>query len=225
MAAPRKSAAEKKKIERHRDLLLPEQVLWSRGLTVAGIDEVGAGPLAGPVVAACVVLHPDRVSALVGVDDSKVVPEARRVELAEVIKESSLAYAVSRGTPREIDQHNIRNAALMAMQRAARAVFEMLRVDHLLVDARTLPGLEVPQTDIIGGDGRSLSIAAASIVAKVDRDTEMLQLERSYPGYGFAEHKGYGTKQHMEALERMGPCPEHRRSFAPVAKAGGLQIG
>lgn len=205
--------------ERLRDLSIAEQVLWSRGLTVGGVDEVGAGPLAGPVVAACVVLNPSHWQELRGVDDSKALKPQQREELDRLIRAHALAVSVSRGTVQEIDRMNIREAAILAMRRCVEAIAaDSACPDHLLVDARAIPGTAIPQTGLVAGDRRSLSIAAASIVAKVARDREMASADLVFPEYGFAQHKGYGTKAHLYALAAHGPCPLHRRSFAPIAR-------
>lgn len=204
---------------RHRELLEIESALWLHELAVAGLDEAGAGPLAGPVVAACVVLNPQDVGPLVGIDDSKTCTEVQRFEMASRIREHAMAWAIAEASVGEIDSLNIREAGLLAMRRALEAVTASHRVDHLLVDARTLGEVEVPQSNIIRGDGRSLSIAAASIIAKVSRDATMVQAAEQLPGYGFEQHKGYGTREHLDALHRLGPSPLHRRSFAPVRSA------
>ncbi len=179
---------------------------------VAGVDEVGMGPLAGPVVAAAVVL-PDRVD-LPGLDDSKRLAPPVRERLARAIREQAVALWLATVSPAEIDRRNIYRAGLEAMRRAVEGLGRT--PDHVLVDGREVPRLAVPQTRIVGGDRSDGSIAAASIVAKVHRDALMVRLERRYPGYGFARHKGYATREHLEALLRLGPCPAHRRSFAPV---------
>jgi ribonuclease HII len=181
---------------------------------VAGVDEVGVGPLAGPVVAAAVVLpeHPD----LPGLDDSKRVPAPARERLAEAIHAQALHVGVGVVDVAEVDRVNVYHAALAAMRRAVEGL--AAPPDHVLVDARTIPGIAAQQTPLVGGDGKDASIAAASIVAKVHRDALMVALDRRYPGYGFASHKGYGTAAHLAALRRLGPCPVHRRSFAPVSQ-------
>ena len=194
--------------------------LAARGVRgIAGIDEVGVGPLAGSVVAAAVVL-PERV-ALTGLDDSKRVPPPRRAVLAREIREIAIGIGIGEVTPEEIDQRGIYQAALEAMRRAVASLARTTEVGHLLVDARTVPGVDLPQTSIVKGDQKDASIAAASIVAKVHRDAQMEMLGRRYPAYGFERHNGYGTAEHVAALERFGPCPIHRRSFAPVAAAAG----
>jgi ribonuclease HII len=190
---------------------------FARGLhRVAGIDEVGVGPLAGPVVAAAVIL-PDEVD-LPGLDDSKKLSRASRERLDRAIREQALAVGISEVEPREIDRVNILQATLLAMRRAVEALGG--HVDHLLVDARTIPGVDTPQTALIGGDGRDGSIAAASIVAKVHRDALMRRLDEDHPGYGFVRHMGYGTVEHLAALRRLGASAIHRHSFRPVRGAG-----
>lgn len=184
---------------------------------IAGVDEVGVGPLAGPVVAGAVVL-PAEVE-LHGLDDSKRVRPALRRKLALEIREVAIGVGIGEVGVEEIDQIGIYQASLEAMRRAVASLARTTEVGHLLVDARTVPGVELPQTSIIKGDQKDASIAAASIVAKVHRDTYMEALGRRYPAYGFEQHMGYGTAAHMAALELHGPCPVHRRSFAPVENA------
>ncbi|MFO0723758.1 MAG: ribonuclease HII [Myxococcota bacterium] len=215
MPAKKPSRAAKAKHER---LLKLERGLWSNGsVRVAGLDEVGAGPWAGPLFAACVVLDPGKVDALVGVNDSKQLSPERRSELDQRIRENAFAFAISESPVEEIDRINIREAALIAMRRALDAVRTQLGdLDHVLIDAHTLPNLDLEQEAIVKGDATSLSIAAASIVAKVARDEVMRAMAERYPGYGFEQHKGYGTAQHQSALESLGPTPIHRRSFAPI---------
>ena len=204
--------------ERLAGLLQLRNDLLERGVRgIAGIDEVGVGPLAGPVVAAAVIL-PEQV-VLHGLDDSKRVRPALRESLAREIREVAVGVGIGELTPEEIDQVGIYQAALEAMRRAVASLARTTEVGHLLVDARTVPGVDLPQTSIIKGDQKDASIAAASIVAKVYRDSHMKTLGRRYPAYGFERHMGYGTAEHMAALEREGPCPIHRRSFAPVENA------
>jgi len=194
-------------------LLRVERSLWSRGLThVAGVDEVGVGPLAGPVLAAAVIV-PEGIK-LRGVDDSKKLTPARREDLAAKIRACALAVGIGIVEVDEIDRLNIYRAALEAMRRAVTALPRV--PDHVVVDARCIPGISVPQTALIGGDSRCYSVAAASIVAKVARDHLMREIDGRYPQYGFCENMGYGTPQHLAAIERYGPSPVHRRSFAPV---------
>jgi ribonuclease HII len=179
---------------------------------VAGVDEVGMGPLAGPVVAAAVVL-PGRV-ALAGLDDSKRLDARVRARLDAEIRAQAIAFAVAEVAAPEVDRLNVYHAGLEAMRRALLAL--PVRPDHVLVDARTVPGIDVPQTGIVGGDASEGCIAAASILAKEHRDLRMRRFHARYPEYGFAQHKGYATARHRDALRRHGPCPIHRRSFAPV---------
>lgn len=182
---------------------------------VAGVDEVGMGPLAGPVVAAAVVLSEEFY--LEGLDDSKRLPRATRQELARAIRKQALAVGIGVVSPEEIDRINIYQAGLQAMRRAV--VGMSLAPDHVLVDARRVPGISMPQTALTHGDAIDGSIAAASIVAKVYRDSLMRELDRRHRGYGFGSHMGYGTSTHLAALRELGPSPVHRRSFAPVAAA------
>lgn len=194
-------------------LLRVERALWARGVaTVAGVDEVGVGPLAGPVVAAAVVL-PQTVKVR-GVDDSKRLTAALREALATQIRECALGVGIGIVEVADIDRLNIYRAALEAMRRAVTAL--PLIPEHVVVDARRIPGLTVAQTPLVGGDGRCYSVAAASIVAKVTRDRLMCELDERYPQYGFRAHMGYATPQHLAAIDRYGPSPIHRRSFAPV---------
>ncbi len=181
---------------------------------VAGVDEAGRGPLAGAVYAAAVVLHPDR--PVPGVDDSKKLKEGDRERLAGIIRRDAECWHVAWAGVEEIDRLNILQATLLAMRRAVEGLART--PGHVLVDGNRLPRLACPATAIVGGDALEPAISAASILAKVARDDEMRRLDREFPGYGFARHKGYGTKQHLEALRRLGPCPVHRRSFAPVSR-------
>ncbi|MCP3987360.1 MAG: ribonuclease HII [bacterium] len=179
---------------------------------VAGVDEVGVGPLAGPVVAAAVVLGD--APELPGLDDSKKLTREKRELLDVAIRSQAVAIGICPVWTEEIDEINIYQAALRAMHGAV--VDLSIAPDHVLVDARRIPGIDVRQTPIVGGDGKDASIAAASIVAKVHRDAIMRRFDAVYPGYGFARHKGYGTEEHLTALREGGPCPIHRRSFGPV---------
>ncbi len=198
---------------RPRGLYHFEREAWGRGLRrVAGVDEVGRGPLAGPVVAAAVILDPAR--RIRGLRDSKLLTESQRERLAEEIWAKALSVGLGEADPAIIDQINILEATRLAMRQALTRLREP---PHLvLIDAVRLPALEYPQRAIIKGDRRSASIAAASIVAKVYRDRLMGEWDEQYPGYGFAEHKGYATTSHQVALRRYGPCPLHRRSFRGV---------
>ena len=198
---------------RPRGLYGFEREAWARGLRrVAGIDEVGRGPLAGPVVAAAVVLDPDR--RIPGLRDSKLLAQAERERLAEAIWVGALAVGVAEVDALTIDRINILESTRLAMRQA----LARLRTppELVLIDAVRLPPLGCPQRAIIKGDRLSASIAAASIVAKVHRDRLMAEWDRHYPGYGFAEHKGYATRSHEAALRRLGPSPLHRRSFRGV---------
>lgn len=178
---------------------------------IAGVDEAGRGPLAGPIVAAAVVLaHP-----IDGVDDSKKLSEARRETLFAVINEGEHSTGVAQVEAAEIDRIGIQQANYLAMKRAAEAISPT--PDFLLVDGFLIHGCAIPQLKLIRGDQRSQSIAAASILAKVTRDRIMRETAERFPEYGFERHKGYGTRAHIEAIERLGPCPVHRRSFAPIA--------
>jgi ribonuclease HII len=182
------------------------------GLLIAGVDEVGRGPLAGPVVAAVVILHPKRL--IHGLKDSKLLTPAQRERLDAQIRMHALAFAVAQAEVEEIDRLNILRASLLAMERAVAALH--VRPERVLVDGRDLPRLPCDGQAIIGGDRSIPAISAASIVAKVHRDALMCALSAVYPLYGFAVHKGYPTPAHLEALRAHGPAPCHRRSFAPV---------
>lgn len=181
---------------------------------VAGVDEAGRGPLAGPVIAAAVILDPERPIA--GLRDSKCLSASRRDELFDQIRERALAWAVGRADVEEIDRINILQATMLAMQRAVEALEPF--AEHALIDGNRCPELSCTARAIIKGDTRVQAISAASIVAKVTRDREMLELERCYPGYGLAQHKGYPSKAHIAALESLGVTPVHRRSYAPVRR-------
>lgn len=206
--------------QRLRRMLRYERELHERGLTlIAGVDEVGMSPLAGPVVSAAVILP--KGFRLKGVDDSKKLDAATRETLAAVIREEAICYAIGSVSPEEIDRINIYHAGLLSMRRA----IEGLRPvpEHVLIDARRLEQVPISQTPIVHGDAESFTIAAASIVAKVHRDSLMAELDRTYPGYGFRKHKGYPVREHQDALMRLGATPVHRRSFAPVRRALGLE--
>jgi ribonuclease HII len=193
-----------------------ERPLWEQGLRlVAGVDEVGRGPLAGPVVAAAVILPPRaRFPWLADVRDSKLLSAAKREELAERIRAEALAVGLGAVVPDRIDALGIAPASRLAMAEALAGLTPP--AEYALVDAFTLPEVDLPQSGIVDGDALSFSIAAASIVAKVHRDHIMLMYDALYPEYGFCHHKGYSTAEHLDALARHGPCPIHRRSFAPV---------
>lgn len=191
-------------------LLTHERSLWATGIEhIAGVDEAGVGPLAGPVVAAAVIFSAG--CGLRGVDDSKKLTPERREELASVIRERALAFAVAIVDPGEIDRINIYQASLTAMSRAVDGL--SVRPQHVLVDARRIPRCDLPQEAVIKGDARCHAIAAASILAKTTRDALMSRYEDEFPGYGFGDHKGYCTEAHRDAIRRLGPCAIHRRSF------------
>lgn len=199
-----------KQKERLLEMLSFEKELWAAGKEfIAGVDEVGRGPLAGPVVTAAVILPHD--FSLLGVDDSKKLTPKRREELFEQIKAAAVCWAIGRREPERIDEINILEATKEAMADAIRSL--SVKPDHVLIDAVSLKGLDIPQTSIIKGDARSVSIAAASILAKVTRDREMVEMAKIWPGYAFEANKGYGTKAHYEGLEKLGPCPIHRKTF------------
>ena len=189
------------------DLLAFDRQFKANGLVVAGMDEVGRGPLAGNVVTACVVMPEEPV--LVWIDDSKKLSESRREKVYEEILKNALYIGIGEVSPAEIDEINILQATRKAMRTAAADI----PADIFLIDAVTGLGLKAKEVPIIKGDASSYSIAAASIVAKVTRDRQMAELDKLFPEYGFARNKGYGTREHIEALKRIGPCPIHRQSF------------
>jgi len=184
------------------------------GFMYAGVDEVGRGPIAGPVVAAAVILDPSR--PIQGLADSKKLSEKKREALFDLITENALSFAIARATVEEIDHLNILHASMLAMKRAIEALNPM--AEFALVDGNRCPQLTIPSLAVIKGDTKVASISAASILAKVTRDREMTQLDKQYPGYGLAKHKGYPTKMHLDALSKFGLNPLYRRSFAPVKK-------
>lgn len=201
-----------------------ETRFWAQGdRHLAGLDEVGRGPLVGAVVAACVVLpgpdHPDFEAIkqrLKGLTDSKKLSEARRLHFDAVVKEVALAWAIAACTPEEIDRLNILHASHEAMARALRRVRKTVKPSRLLVDGHlSIKGIRAKQEPLVKGDSRSISIAAASVIAKVHRDAQMVALHARYPVYGFDRHKGYPTAEHLAAIAAHGLIPEHRRSFAP----------
>jgi ribonuclease HII len=205
--------------QRLRKMLRFETSLWQSGYhAVAGVDEAGMSPLAGPVSAAAVILKPG--TRIIGIDDSKKLDAAAREDLAKEIKEKAASWNVAFVDIEEIDSINIYWAGLQAMQRAVQGLRSTPQ--HLLIDAKRLKEIAIPQQAIIKGDAKSASIAAASILAKVERDAVMRLLDARYPGYGFADHKGYPVQAHYEALARLGACAAHRRSFGPVRQALGL---
>ena len=196
-----------------KSFLPPYQCPYA-GELLAGVDEVGRGPLAGDVVAAAVILHPER--PIEGLADSKKLSEKRREALFDEIREKAWSFAIARATVEEIDRLNILHASLLAMHRAVEQL--AVQPEFVLVDGNRKPQWHYACDTVVKGDDRVAAIAAASILAKVTRDREMVELDRHYPGYGLAGHKGYPTKVHMEALERLGASPVHRKSFAPVKR-------
>jgi ribonuclease HII len=206
--------------QRLRRLLQFETELWQQGFhLIAGVDEAGMAPLAGPVVAGAVILP--QSYKLRGLNDSKkILDAAKRDEMAEQIKADAICWSVGRAEVEEIDELNIYHAGLLAMRRAVEGL--NIKPDYVLVDARKIPQCPAPQRGIIRGDTLSASIAAASIVAKTTRDAHMCELDRQYPGYGLASHKGYGTPAHYRALNERGVLPIHRRSFGPIRQLLGL---
>lgn len=185
---------------------------------IAGVDEVGRGPLVGAVVTAAVILDPK--NPIEGLADSKKLSEKRRIILAEEIKEKALSWSLGRAEPEEIDELNILHATMLAMQRAVANL--SIQPDFVLVDGNRTPILPMPAQAVIKGDNLVAEISAASILAKVARDLEMIELDKIYPEYYFAKHKGYATKLHFEKLKQFGVTPYHRKSFAPVSKLLGI---
>lgn len=199
-------------IEHYHEMSEAENRLRGQGYTlICGVDEVGRGPLAGPVMAGAVILPPDTELVIPGVDDSKKVSSKKRAELYGIIQEKAIAWAVGAADVETIDRINILQATMLAMRRAIEQLDP--QPDALLVDALTLHDISIPQQPIVHGDARSVSIAAASILAKVTRDTLMEELDELYPQYGFRDNKGYGTAAHIAAIREYGPCPIHRKSF------------
>jgi ribonuclease HII len=212
--------AKQAEAQRLRHLLKFETELWAQGFVhIAGVDEAGVGPLAGPVVAGAAILPAGY--KLHELNDSKKLNEATRKQLAAQLKNDAVAWAVAQAEVEEIDRLNIYHASLLAMRRAVEALTQT--PDYVLVDARTIPNIRMPQRGIIKGDSLSASIAAASILAKTTRDALLLEYEQQYPGYGFAAHKGYPTPEHFKALRENGALPIHRRSFHPVREALSLE--
>lgn len=207
--------------QRLRTMLRFETEFWTQGLRlIAGVDEAGMSPLAGPVAAGAVIFAPN--TRIPGVDDCKRLDPRERERLAPLIRAQAVAWSVAFVEPDEIDTLNIYWAGVAAMKRAVAGLGVV--PEHVLLDGRRIKDFPHPHRAIIKGDQKSLSIAAASILAKTERDERMRKLDAVHPGYGFAIHKGYPVKAHFEALARLGPCAIHRRSFAPVRQAGGLPI-
>ena len=193
-----------------------DSVVWQDEVVgdgvLAGVDEAGRGPLSGPVFAAAVILDPTH--AIDGLWDSKKISERQRERLFDDIIHHSRAYGIASATVEEIDQLNILQASLLAMQRAVKQL--KISPDQVWVDGNQAPSLDFPVRTVVKGDQSVKAICAASILAKVSRDRIMVDYDQRYPGYGFAQHKGYGTKKHLDALRVLGPCPIHRKTFAPV---------
>lgn len=197
------------------DLWLYENELYKDGIEyIGGVDEVGRGPLIGNVVAACCVLPKDFY--LEGLNDSKKLSEKKRDMYYDYIIENSIAYGIGKVSHEEIDEINIYEASRKAMMKAIEEVRKQIDVGHILVDAMPLPDLDIPHTPIIKGDAKSISIAAASVIAKVTRDREMYELDKKYPNYGFKNHKGYPTKKHIEAINTYGLIEGYRKTYGPV---------
>ena len=193
-----------------------EEELYNKGVKyIGGVDEVGRGPLIGPVVTACVVLPRDFV--LEGLNDSKKLSEKKRELFCSYIKEHAIAWAVGMVGPEQIDKVNIYEATKIAMKEAITKVNKQVPLDHILIDAMPLE-LNIPSTSIIKGDAKSISIAAASVIAKVERDHMMYELDKKYPQYGYRDHKGYPTKKHIEAICKYGLIDGYRKTYGPVAK-------
>lgn len=210
----KKTAEEKRKAAYEKELQRTEEMKryekeYAQYAYICGIDEVGRGPLAGPVVAGAVILPKD--CSLLYLNDSKKLSEKKREELYEKIMETAVAVGIGYNTPARIDEINILQATYEAMREAVANL--SVKPDLLLNDAVTIPGIEIRQVPIVKGDAKSISIAAASIVAKVTRDRLMVKYDGIYPEYGFAAHKGYGTAMHMDAIRKYGPTPIHRKSF------------
>jgi ribonuclease HII len=219
VAVERRRFGNRSEGQRLRRLLRFETELWATGVTlIAGVDEAGMSPLAGPVCAAAVIFEPG--TRIPGVDDSKKLDAPSRERLAKEIKATALTWSVGWAQVAEIDSLNIYWAGLLAMRRAVEGLTQ--QPEHMLIDARRLKDLAIPQQAIIRGDSKSLTIAAASILAKTSRDAAMCDLDDAYPGYGLRVHKGYPVRGHLAALAKLGPTPIHRRSFGPVREALGL---
>ncbi|MBN2320600.1 MAG: ribonuclease HII [Acidobacteria bacterium] len=203
--------------ERLHNLLHFEQELYQAGYRlIAGVDEAGVAPLAGPVVAAAVILPQNY--KLIGLNDSKKIPNHRKREmLAQQIKQDAVCWATGAAEVEEIDRLNVYRSGLLAMKRAVESLVP--KPEYVLVDARTIPHCPIPQKAIVHGDALCAAIAAASLIAKTTRDAHMAELDRIYSGYGFADHKGYPTPEHLKVLKQRGPLPVHRKSFAPVREA------
>ena len=198
------------------DLYKYEHELYDKGINyIGGVDEVGRGPLIGNVVAACVVLPKN--FKLEGLTDSKKLSEKKRDKFYDIIMKESLAVGIGKVNEKDIDKYNIYEATKIAMKKAIKEANKKINIDHVLIDAMPLD-IDIPTTSIIKGDAKSISIAAASVIAKVTRDREMYELDKIYPMYEFKNNKGYGTKKHIEAIEKYGIIKEHRKTYEPVAR-------
>lgn len=206
----KKHSAYMQELERIKNISSFENNLRLNGYKlIGGIDEVGRGPLAGPVVTAVVIL-PENCRIL-GINDSKKLSAKKREELSEIIKNDAIAYSFGSVSPKEIDEINILQATYMAMRKAISSL--PVKADFILADAVTIPEIDIPQRGIIHGDAKSITIGAASIIAKVERDAMMVEYDKVFPEYGFSKNKGYGSAEHIEAIRKYGPCPIHRNSF------------
>lgn len=198
------------------DLYKYERDLWNNGTTfIGGVDEVGRGPLVGPVVTACVVLPKD--FKLEGLTDSKKLSEKKRETFYDYIINNCIAYGIGECSPEEIDKYNILEATKIAMKRAIDKVKSQLDLEYVLIDGNMKFDLDIPYLSIVKGDSKSISIAAASVVAKVTRDRMLIELDKKYPMYGFKDHKGYPTKKHIEAIYKYGLIDGYRKSFKPIS--------
>ena len=216
MPSPKSSSLKRKKTRALRQPNMRQLALtWGTNGLIAGVDEAGRGPLAGPVVAAAVIL--DDLKPIAGLADSKMLTEKKRERLFDEIRARALCFSVAQASVDEIDKLNILQATLMAMRRAVEGL--RLAPKLVLVDGNRLPSLPMRGEAVVKGDALVAAISAASILAKVTRDRLCLELDQQYPAYGFARHKGYGTAQHLAALKEQGACPQHRRSFRPVSEA------
>ncbi len=211
-------ATNRKAVSARMTDLFDDQMLMDSGDLIAGVDEAGRGPLAGAVYAAAVILDPNE--PIEGLRDSKKLTEKERERLAVEIKEKAIAWSVADATVEEIEEMNILKATMLAMRRAVLGL--AVEPKLVLVDGNRLPELPYPANAIVKGDDKIAAISAASIIAKTTRDHRMMELEELYPGYGFAKHKGYGVEAHIDAIKKLSVCPEHRKTFEPIATMLGI---